>query len=63
MILECLLEKVDGYKNNPGNAFATKGGKHIPSGFSMSTISSFENIKDMHDAYSSKDGMKNNGDN
>ena len=29
-------------KNNPENSSTTKVGKHIPSGFSMSTISSFK---------------------
>ena len=29
---------IDGCKNNPENSFTTKVGKHIPSGFSMSTI-------------------------
>ena len=36
--LECLIEKIDGCKNDPENSFATKVGKQIPSGFSMSTI-------------------------
>ena len=28
--LECLIEKVDGYKNNPENASTKKVGEHIP---------------------------------
>ena len=36
--LECLIEKIDGYKNNPQNSFTIKVNEHIPSGFSMSTI-------------------------
>ena len=36
--LECLIEKIDGYKNNPENQSSTKVGEYIPSGFSMSTI-------------------------
>ena len=36
--LECLVQKIDGCKNNPANSFRSKVGKHIPSGFSMSTI-------------------------
>ena len=39
--LECLIEKTDGCKSNPENSSTTKVSKHIPSGFSMSTISSF----------------------
>ena len=37
--LECLIEKIDRCKNNPQNSFTTKGSEHIPSVFSMSTIS------------------------
>ena len=43
--LEYLIEKIDGCKNNPDNSFTTKAGQHIQSGFSMSTISSFENVE------------------
>ena len=43
--LECLIEKIDGCKNNPDNSFTTKVGQHIPSGFSMSTTSSFKNVE------------------
>ena len=43
--LECLIEKIDGCKNNPDNLFTTKVGQHIPSGFSMSTISLFKNLE------------------
>ena len=32
--------------------------KHIPSGFSMSTISSFKNIENKYDVYRGKDCMK-----
>ena len=42
--LECLIEKIDGRKNNPENSSATKVGEHNQSDFSMSTISSFKNI-------------------
>ena len=47
--LECLTEKTDGFKNNPENSSSTKLSKHIPSGFSMSTISSFRSIENKHD--------------
>ena len=43
--LECLVEKIDSCKNNPGNSSTIKVGKHIPSGFSMFTISSFKSIE------------------
>ena len=34
---ECLIEKVDEYKNNPENTCTAKVGEHITSGLSMST--------------------------
>ena len=56
--LECLIEKIDGCKNNPENSFTTTIAKHIPPGFSMSTISSFKNIKNNHNLYRGKNCMK-----
>ena len=53
--LECIKEKIDGCKNNPENSSITKISKHIPSGFSMSTISSFRSIENEHDIYRGKD--------
>ena len=47
--LECLIEKIDGCKKNLENSSTTKVSEHIPSGFSMSTISSFKNIESKHD--------------
>ena len=38
--LECTIEKIYGCKNNPENLSTAKVSEHIPSGFSMSTISS-----------------------
>ena len=43
--LECLIEKIGACKNNPKNSSTNKFGRHIPSGFSMSTIISFKNRK------------------
>ena len=43
--LECIIKKTDGSKNNPENVSATKVSEHIPSGFSMSTKSSFRSIE------------------
>ena len=40
--LECIIEKIQGCKNNPKNSFTTKVSKHIASGFSMPTVSSFK---------------------
>ena len=56
--LECLIEKIDGYKNNPDNSYTTKVGEHIPSDFSMSTISSFKSIENRNDVYRGKDCTK-----
>ena len=39
-----LIEKIDGFKNNAENSSTTKVSKHIPSGFSMSAISSLRSI-------------------
>ena len=36
--LECIIEKIDGCKNNSENLSTTKISEHIPSAFSMSTI-------------------------
>ena len=42
--LECIIEKIDGCRNNPENSSTTKVSEHISSGFSMSIISSFRSI-------------------
>ena len=34
-----IWKKTDGCENNPENSSSAKVGKHIPSGFSMSTLS------------------------
>ena len=56
--LECIIEKIDGCKNNPENLSTSKVNEHIPSGFSMSTISSFRSIEYKHDVCRGKDCMK-----
>ena len=56
--LECIIEKIEGCKNNPRNSTTTKVSEHIPSGFSMSTISFFRSIENKHDVYRGKDCMK-----
>ena len=45
------MEKIVGCKNNPENSSTSKVGKHIPSRFSMFSISSFKNIENNHDVY------------
>ena len=49
LYLKCIIEKIDGCKNNPENSSTTKVSEHIPSTFSMSTISSFTSIDNTHD--------------
>ena len=56
--LECLIEKIDGCKNNLENSFTTKVGKHIPSGFSVSTICSFKGIENKLDVCRGEDCLK-----
>ena len=53
-----MIEKIDECKNNPENSSTTKVSKHIPSGFSICTISSFSSIENKHDVYRGKDCMK-----
>ena len=36
--LECIIEKIDGCKNNLQNLSTANASEHIPSSFSMSTI-------------------------
>ena len=57
--LECIIEKTDRCKNNPENLSKTKVREHIPSGFSMSTTSSFTSIENNHDVCRGKGCMKN----
>ena len=57
-VFECMIEKIGGCKNNPENSATTKVSKHIPSGFSISTISSFRSTENKHDVYRDKDCMK-----
>ena len=56
--LECIIEKIDECKNNPEHSSTTKVSTHIPSGFSMSTLSSFRSIENKHDVYRGRDCMK-----
>ena len=53
-----LIEKINGYKNNPENLFTTKVGEHILSDFSMPTVSLFKSRENKHDVYRGKDCIK-----
>ena len=56
--LECIIEKIDKCKINPENSSTTNVSEHIPSGFSISTISSFKSIENKHDVYRGKEYKK-----
>ena len=56
--LECIREKIDGCQNNSENSPTAKVSKHVPSGFSMSTISLFRSIENKHNVCWGKDCMK-----
>ena len=47
--LVCLIEKIDGCKNNLENSFTTKVSECIPSDFSMFTRSLFKSISNRYD--------------
>ena len=53
--LECIIEKTDGCKKNNENSSTTKLSEHIPSGFSMFSVSSFRSRENRHDVYRVKD--------
>ena len=53
-VLESIMEKIEGCKNNPLNSSTTKVSEHISSGFSIST----RTIENKHDVYSGKHLMK-----
>ena len=49
------MQKINECKNNPKNLSTAKVGTRVPSGFSMSTISSFKSIENDHNVYRGKD--------
>ena len=53
--LEYIIEKIDGCKSNPENSSTAKVSEHIPSGFSMFTVSLFRNTKNKHYVYRGKE--------
>ena len=56
--LECIIEKIDGSKNNPESSSTTKISQNFPWGFLMSTTSSFRSMENKHDVYICKDCIK-----
>ena len=45
-------------KIDPENSSTTKVSEHIPSGFSMTTISSSRSVENKHDVYRGKDCLE-----
>ena len=56
--LENLMEKIDECKNHPENSSTTNVDEQIPSGFSMTTISSCKSTGNNHNVYRGKDCMR-----
>ena len=57
--LECLLEKMSTYHNNPKKSSTTKINKHTPSGYSLFRHCSFDTTKNRLNYYRDKNCMKN----
>ena len=55
--LECLLKKMSTCRNNPKQSSTAKINKHIPSGYSLFTCSSFDTKKNKLDCYRGEDCM------
>ena len=56
--LESKIEKIYGCKKSSENSSTTKLSNHIPSDYSMSTVSLFRSIENKHDVYRGKDCKK-----
>ena len=56
--LECLLEKMSTCINNPNESSTTKINKHTPSGYSIFTSCSCDELKNKLNYYRGKDCMK-----
>ena len=56
--LQCIIEKIEECKKNPENLSAKNLSKHIASGFSMYTISSFRRMGNKQDICRGKDCKK-----
>ena len=53
--IESLIEKKDGCENNPKNFLTPKIDEHIPYGYSVAKICSFDHIENKHTLYRRKD--------
>ena len=55
---ECLIEQINGCKNNRENSSTTKVNERTQSGFSISKKSSFKSIEIKHNVYRDKECRK-----
>ena len=56
--LECLLKKQQFCQNNPENSYTQRKAKYKPSGYSLSLICSFDEIKNRPKFYIGRDCIK-----
>ena len=56
--LECLLEKMHSYENNPEKSYAEKKNNHTPAGYSSLINCSFDLTKSKLDYYKGEDLME-----
>ena len=56
--LEFLIKKIDGCANNPEKSLTTKVDEHIPYGYSISTIWTFDSVENKHSLYREGDCMR-----
>ena len=56
--LECILEKISTFINNPNESYTTKINKHIPSGYSIFTSCSLDESKNKLNYYRGNHCMK-----
>ena len=56
--LKSLYKTINSVKNNFGKLSTAKVGEHVPSGFSMLMIWTFDVIENRHDVYRGEDCMK-----
>ena len=53
--LECLLIKEQSCQNNPNESYTERKAKHVPSGYSLSLICSFDSKENKHNFYRGRD--------
>ena len=56
--LECLLIKQQSCQNNPNESYTERKSIHVPSGYALSLISSFDSRENKHSVYRGRDCIK-----